>query len=706
MKTLRALLVSALAITLSATAQGQTSSALEETVITASPHEKTADELAGSVNVLDSEALQREVSSTLGDTLKNQLGVHSSSFGPGVGVPVIRGQSGKRVEVLQNNTTIADVSDTSADHAVATEAVLADRIEILRGPATLRYGSGAIGGVVNVIDNRIHTEKTDGVSGAIETRYGDNNDETVVVGRLDAGLGNLGLHLDGVRRDSGNVEIPGFAAHEVDDPDETSNGFIENSDTESTSGSLGLSWVGDSVVVGFSVSQLDNDYGLPPGGHGHEEEGHDEEEEAGHEDEEEEEVFVRIDMEQTQYQGKLLFTDLGDTFNRLEIDLNHTDYEHTEFEIEDGMVFEGTLFDVDSTEIRGELVHNAIGGWLGAFGIQHVARDFVADGDEAFVPPSETTRTGFYLIEEAEFSFGNLALGARIDQQSVSSDIYSDIDHDSFSVSASYLHPISENQRIGLNLSLTERAPVTEELLSDGEHIATATYEIGDPTLDTESAFNAEITWAFNSDGNGPNARASAYVTSFSDYIYEYDTELRFSHDLEDDFGLSGLEACSDDLMFFEDSEEEFEESLECFLYVQEDATFTGIEAELSIPVTEQHTFRVWGDSVRARLEDNGDVPRIPPTRIGASWDYSSDNWSAQLSFTRASDQDRPGDNQEATEGYTRVDAYVGWNLDPISIFLKGTNLTDEEIRNSTSFLREIAPEPGRGFTLGATFRF
>ena len=234
MKTLHALLVSAFAITLSATVQGQTSTSgsLEETVITASPHGKTADELAGSVNVLDSEALQREVSATLGDTLKNQLGVHSSSFGPGVGVPVIRGQSGKRVEILQNNTTIADVSDTSADHAVATEALLADRIEILRGPATLRYGSGAIGGVVNVIDNRIHTEKTDGVSGAIETRYGDNNDETVVVGRLDAGLGNLGLHLDGVQRDSGNVEIPGFAAHEVDDPDETSNGFIENSDTD------------------------------------------------------------------------------------------------------------------------------------------------------------------------------------------------------------------------------------------------------------------------------------------------------------------------------------------------------------------------------------------------------------------------------------------------------------------------------------------
>lgn len=680
---------------------------IEEQVISASPHGKTEAEIAGSVNVIDGDALQREVAATLGATLQNQIGVHSSSFGPGVGVPVIRGQSGKRVEILQNGSTVGDVSDTSPDHAVATEALLADRIEILRGPSTLRYGAGAIGGVVNVIDNRIHTQKHEGIDGALETRFDSNSDASVFVGRIDAGSGNFGFHLDAVTRDSDNVDIPGLADHEADDPDETTNGYIANSDSEADSWNMGFSWVGDSIIAGFSIGQIENNYGIPPGAHGHHEEGHaeeeGEEEHAEEEHSEEEEEFVRIDMEQTQYQGKLLFSDLGNTWDRLNIDLSYTDYSHQEIEIADGISEIGTLFDVQSSEINAELTHKERNGWLGTLGVELNTRDFSAVGEEAFVPASGTDNIGLYIIEETNIGSATLEFGARYDDQTISSNVINDINHDSFNLSASYLLPINDKQRLGFILSRSERSPVSEELLSDGEHIAEDIYVIGDASLGAETSFNAELTWAYEAEAF--SAKTSLFHSDFSDYIYRMDTERRFSHDREDD-GKTGINACSDNIADFENNQEEFDESVECFLYTQEDATFTGAETEAVFAIGNQQKLRVWGDVVRAEFAQSGDVPRMPPARLGASWQFDAEHWTAQLSLTHALDQNRPGDNQEATEGYTRLDAYISYTAENLSLFAKGSNLTDEDIRNSTSFLRELAPEAGIGITVGARYRF
>ena len=684
--------------TFSVSAQKVDHSSLQEVVVTASPHEKTSDQIAGSINTISGNQLQREAAASLGETLQGQVGVHSSSFGPGVGTPVIRGQSGKRVEVLQNNTVVADVSDTSPDHATATEALLAERIEILRGPATLRYGPGAIGGVVNVITNRIHTSPFEGVEGAVEARYGDNQDEQSVVGRLDAGNGPFALHIDGMTRKSDDVEIPGLANEEVDDIDETTDGFIENTDTEADAFSIGLSWVGDKVAADISVNQLNNEYGIPPGSHGH----HEEEGGEGEEEHEDEEVFTRIDMEQTTWQGKLLFKGLGDFFNNLDIDASYTDYEHQELEIDDGATEEGTSFEADSLELRSELTHKQTAGWLGAFGYQYSDRDFTADGAEAFVPPSQTANHGFYWLEETQLGNSSLELGMRYDRQTLEPETGSDIDHNSFNASASLIIPVGENSRFNAILSRSERAPTAEELLSDGEHIATNTYEIGDANLDTESAINLELSWAYQGD---IDIRATLYHNQFSDYIYERDTELRFSHDLEES-GLSGIAACSDNLADFDNDADEFNDSVECFQFVQEDASFTGAELELEIPVAENHKLKLQGDYVRAKLDDNGDVPRIPATTIGATWNWEVDHWYADIGVTHGFEQDKPGENQESTDSYTRIDAAVTYSRDNWSVFLRGRNLADEEIRNATSFLREIAPEPGRNLTLGVRYRF
>lgn len=671
---------------------------LEEMVVQSSALAKSESEIVGALNILDSRTLQREAASTLGGTLHNQIGVASGSFGPGVGVPVIRGQSGKRVEILQNNSSVGDVSDISADHAVATEALLADRIEILRGPATLRYGPGAIGGVVNVIDYRTHQAPIDGLQGAAEVRYDSNNDNRILVGRADLGIENWVLHVDGLTRNSGNVEIPGLANTEVDDPDETTRGYIGNSDTDAESYSLGLSWIGNGVTAGLSFNQLDNLYGVPPGAHAHHH--HEEEAAPGEEEEHEEEVLVRLDMEQSVWQGKFSIEDLPGALSALDFTLNNSDYQHVELEIEDGASEAGTLFENNATSFGAELSHEALGAWVGVLGFHWEKDEFEAVGEEAFVPPSETSTRALYLVEEVSFGDATLELGARWDQQNISSSGNSDFESDVYNLSSSLLVPLGDATRLGFIVSRAQRAPVAQELLADGVHVATGAYEIGDLNLDPETSTNVEISYAYRGEFS---FRATLYQNLFADYIYQQDTELLFNHDLADG-GATGIASCTDEAGF--DDPEEAEEAQECFLYAQEDARFIGVEAEVELPVGESQSIRFWGDLVRARFDSNRDVPRQPPARLGLSWNYENESWSGQLSLLQAFDQDRPGEGQEATEGYVRIDGFISYAWGATDLFLRGSNLTNEEIRNSTSFLREVAPEPGRSLTLGATYSF
>ncbi|MFA5630908.1 MAG: TonB-dependent receptor [Porticoccaceae bacterium] len=681
---------------------------IEELVITASPHGKQAEEIPGALSVMSGAALRREIAATLGETLQNQPGMHSSSFGPGVGLPVIRGMDGNRVELLNNGNTVADASATSPDHAAAVEPLLADRIEILRGPATLRYGPGAIGGVINVIDSSIHTERLEGTEAAAEIRHNTNNHENALVGRLDGGSGNLAFHLAGVVRNGNNVQIPGAANRS--DP-QSSRGHVDNSDSDVQSWVFGLSQVTDRLVAGVSVSRLDSDYGIPTGGHHHsghhEHHDHDHDHDHDHEEHSHEDghhhdsLLTRIDLEQTIYQGKFLLRDLDGFVECISLNVNHSDYRHKEIEIDAGEPAIGTRFAIDSTELRAELSHAPVAGWEGTLGAQHKRRDFDARGLEAFVAPSDTRNLGFYLIEETTTAIGTLELGVRHDSQHLSSADRHDIDHNSLNASASLLYPLNDTQRLGLILSRTERAPVAEELLSDGEHVATRTYEIGNPHLDAESAWNAELTWHHE---GALQASVSLFYRRFSDFIYALDSGERFNGDLAAQ-GFSGLHACSAAPGDFA-NEEDFSAALDCFVYTQSDATFTGMEAEISIPIGDTQDLRLWGDTVRGRFDDAGDVPRMPPARIGANWDIHSGPWNTRLSFTYAMAQNRPGHNQTATASHTRLDAHVRYGLGNWSLFLKGSNLTDREIRNAASFLRDIAPEPGRSITLGASYNF
>ena len=673
---------------------------VEEVVVTASPLGKTQDQLAGSVNLLYGDELRQHAAATIGETLRSQLGISSASFGGGVGLPVIRGMSGKRVVNLQNGLGTGDVSSSSLDHAVGVEALMAERIEILRGPATLRYGGGAIGGVVNVIDYRIAFDHEHELGGIVELRHDTNNSENSLLGRFESFGAGLHWHVGGLTRSSDNVEIPGIANPGADE-DERTKGFIGNSDRKADAYNFAMSWDNENFLAGLSVSNISNNYGLPPGTHAHHD--HEEGEEGGEEEEHHEET-VRLDIDHQVIQGKLQWRDISETWQSVSVDLSSIAYEHVEatFEENGSRTDEApTLYDADSTEVRVEAIHT-FAGWEGALGAQLTGRDFVIDGEEAFVPASNTKAQAVFLVESKAFGAGTLDLGVRLETQSISRTGAADIDHDTFNLSAGWVQKLNSRQRFGISVANSERAPNAEELLSDGHHIATNAYEIGTQTLKNEGSLGIDFSWTYE---GAITATVSVFRNAFSDYIYLHDTEKKHdAHQAEED-GLKGLASCFAMKSEFEEPDE-FADAVECFVWRQQDATFTGFEAEVRFDLAENQQLRVWGDSVRAEFAGGGNVPRIPASRIGVDYNFSTGPWSLQASITSVSDQNRFGTHDTATKGYTRFDVYGSYDAERWSVFVKGNNLTDEEIRNAASLTRRLAPEPGRSISVGANFLF
>lgn len=684
---------------------------LEEVNVTVSALDKPADAVAAPVSVLSGDQLRDAATATLGQTLQNQPGVANASFGGGVGLPVIRGQSANRVKVLNDNLDVADASNTSSDHAAALEPLLAKRIEILRGPATLRYGSGAIGGVVNVVDGRIPTAVPEDLEGALEMRHNSGNSQDAGVFRLSGGAGQLAWYLDGVYRDSGETEIPGLAIihreeehHHEEEGEEhheeeefNTDGYLANSNTRAHSYSGGASWITDSGFIGLSVNRLENNYGIPLGAHQHhheEEEHHEEElaeEEHEHgEHEEESPEAVRIALNQTRYDLKGEHRFNSDYWDKLLFRLGYNDYEHVE--LEEGEP--GTRFTNQAWESRIEVTHDGGGEWRGAYGLQLSDKDFAAIGEEAFVQPSNTQSTGAFVMKERQWGSWHLDLGGRLERVSVDPQTGSSEDYNLVGASAALQYFLAEHQHLSLGLTSAERAPVAEELFADGAHVAEARYLIGNRDLDVENSMNLELGYHHhNQEASGWHAakiEASVFYNRVGDYIYAQNTGLE---DLESEFPV--------------------------YTYGNRDATFYGAEASIKVPLANALSLTLFGDSVRAQFDDNiagaagnvsRDVPRMPPLRVGLALGGDYDQWSWEWRTTEAAEQKRAGAFEEATDGYTRMDLTARYNLDiggsDAVVFASARNLLDEEIRNSTSLLRDYAPEMGRSVEAGIRFVF
>lgn len=675
-----------------------------EHVLVTMPIHKKAAETALPVTIVTGEELRRLAASTLGETLGDKPGISNSSFGPGVGRPVIRGQAGPRTINLNNGIAAADVSSLSPDHAVSIEAMLAESIEVLRGPATMLYGGGAIGGVINTRDNRIPTDRIDGIQGAVEYRYDDAAEMDTGVLKLEGGAGDFAFHVSGTFRDFDDVSIPGLAIdeeavemqeellggeHDEDHEEEeleNSDGFIANTNGDSDVFTLGGSYhFGEKSYVGFAYNSFETNYGIPPGAHGHEEHEGEEHEGEDHDEGEEEEEIIRIDLKQERYDTQLHLHDvvpgLIDTVRGF---LTYTDYEHVELE---GVEI-GTQFSRETYEGRVELVRE--GDNHGVLGLQWRADAFEAVGEEAYVPKTDSSEWGVFYVQDFHTQDWQFEVGGRAEYVERDPATGFEEDFTSFSLSGSGLYNINSDWSLGASLSRAERAPSTEELFSNLNnsaeefvtHAATGIIEIGDPNLDTEVSLNADLSLTYMSER--AFAEFTLFYNTFDDYIFLLNTGNAV-------------------------------DETPVYVYEQDDANFYGLEVESSFELGSVAggavSLGVFGDMITGEFDSAGDVPRLPPMRIGSELSWRSDSVGLYLKVLNASDQDNPGDFETGTDGYTRWDAGIDYNVQfsgdtELFAFLKLKNITDEEIRLSTSFLRNFAPQAGQSVEAGVRLMF
>ncbi len=640
---------------------------LDQLIISTPLTESTAN-TALPVSIISGDELRIKASSSIGETLKNEPGITSQSFGPGVGQPVIRGQSGSRVHVLQNGLGSLDVSSLSPDHSNSTEALWAGRIEVLRGPSTLLYGSGAIGGVVNIIDNRIPNIVPDTLfEGAFEQRYNTVNEGKSSAFKVDGGKGMLAWHLDGFYRDSINQQIADNAIRGVDD-----DGRLLNSNTRAKSGTAGFSIIGDTGFIGFSINHLDNNYGVPPG------------------DEPEE---VRIDLKQTRYDMKAEVKDPLAFAEKLKVRLSYNDYQH--IELENGEP--GTVFSNEGFESRMELIQKP---WAffdhGVVGVQTKNSEVSAIGEEAVIPKSEITSLGFFTVQDIHTEHFIYEIGLRVEQQWIDPVVLPEVSHTPVSFSASALWSVTDDDSIKLTFSRSERAPDIQELFSNGAHLATNSYDAGNANLKVEISHNIEL--GFHIDHDFFQADFNLYQNWVQDYISQNNSGQFFNTVTETFENTCISDGC-----------------IPVFNAQQQDAEFQGFEAQVKIPLLTTDYGHVdselFADYVRGRFSNGGDIPRMPPLRYGVQLSWEGTDWTTQLRMTRAEKQDNPGLNETETDGYWLLDLSANYRLGIVDyadmlLFVKANNLLDQDIRHSVSYLRNSAPEAGRGAEMGLKIEF
>ena len=643
---------------------------LDELVVSAGAGAVRRSEAYQPASVVTSRELVRVGEATLGETLSREPGVNSTYFGPGASRPIIRGIGGDRVRILEGGIGVGDASSTSPDHAVGVESRTADRIEVIRGPATLLYGSSAVGGIVNVLDAKIAREPPlQSFGGYVEALGGSVADERTGSGSLTASARGLVVNASALWRETSDYSIPSPAEadHEGARPgaDEEIEGILENSALETRRAALGLTWIGGRGYLGAAWSGLGSEYGVPGG--------HPEEEGAGAE---EEPITIDLDQRRVDLEGALRFG--SGAIRNVRVRLGVADYEHVELEGEEV----GTRFFNDYHEARVESQHELNESVHGALGAQYASRAFEALGEEAFVPPTNTRSLALFGYEELAASATlRFQGGLRFERQTAESPStgVSRTD-DAISLSGGLNWDAVPVLTLAMSASRSVKLPNAEELFSNGPHAATQAFEIGNPRLDAETALGVDLTAHLH--GERFRGSASLFNTLFDDYIHESATgELR--------------------------------DGLPVFEFIQGEARFRGFELEGEVDLIESDatgvrphlSLELMTDFVSARLTD-ADVylPRIPPLRVGGGLNYQQGGLVISAAVRRTMEQSRVAPLETESPGFTMVDASASYRLFTGELFhdimLVTTNLTDEEARLHTSFLKEFAPLPGREIRL------
>ena len=677
-------------------AQAQPDVVTLETIVVTGNSDQSVFDTARPVTVLGADAIDENPGSNLGTLLESQPGVANAAFGAGVGRPVIRGMSGSRVKILQNGSDTADLSAMSSDHSPMAEPTAAEQVEIIYGPSTLLYGGGAIGGVVNVIDRRIHETIIPGLHGEAGTRYSTVDTGYQAEAIMDAASETWVLHLDGFRREADNYQASGGEE-------------IENSDTEGSGGAIGLSWAdGTNGFIGGSISTLSYDYAVP------------------NPDDE----FFRVKPDQIRYDLKGAWTPSSGWVESWRTELSFNDYEHDETGPRNDVVGAPEvaigLFDQETYELTSKIRHMPLADWEGEFGVQVVRQDLALchdhggcdnipsfsddwDGNMGFdlanadsngylfahdtpVPLTESTKTGAFVVERLDWGPGIVELGARIDHIRIAADprsvdpiwrqdqsYYDDRTFTPLSLSAAHTWKLSDDQRLGLSLARVQRAPEVPEMYWNGDHHATFAFQLDNPDLGLETAWTLDLNWMMQTEKH--QLRLAAYHYDFSDYIYN---DLKA---FQDPYHLNNV-----------------------YRHEQRDARFTGGEVSWKYQLQDQWRTDLSADIVKARLTDGGNLPRTPPASLLAGIEWEPSKWHARIETRMVAEQTDTADNETRTDGYVMFNAKVGYETElgdsTLDLHMDLNNLTDQEAYNHVSYLKDAAPLAGRDVRLHARITF
>jgi iron complex outermembrane receptor protein len=631
---------------------------VSEVVVTGAPYVVSLDSTTTSVDVVKREDLDAAAPGGLGDVLAGLPGVRSSFFGPGASRPVIRGLTGPRVLVLTNGVGMIDASSLSPDHQVATDPQEAERIEVLRGPSALAYGGSAIGGVVNIIDDRIPSTVADGFHGRLLGEGSSVDDGHMASGAVKLGAGNWVFSLDGLRKEGDDYEIPVpqisqrlAAAEGLPAPDRDGTRVV-NSALELSAYGGGVSYVGGQGYGGLSIKRTETTYGTVA----------------------EEDVTIGLRQTRVDAHGALDL-DLG-PFEKVKFAAGWADYKHTEFEGDEV----GTTFLSKGYEARLELVQPDRGGWQGAVGFQGLHRDFDAIGEEALIPATKISEAGVFALQRLDKDSWGVEGGVRLDTRKLDS-LVGERDFTNVSASVGAFARPAAGWFLGASASRSSRAPTEEELFALGPHPATAQYEVGDSGLGKEVSYSLDLTAHY---GDGP------WDLDLHGFLVKYDGFI--------DLTPSGAE--------------DAESGFPVFAFVQTGAKFYGMELEAS--------YRLWRDGERSfQLEsaadfvhgetDFGPAVRVPPWSVTGRAVFNGGWWSGKLEIRQVGDQDRVAAFELPTDGYRTLNAsleFTPFENRDIRIFIDGRNLNDVEAREHASFLKDVAPLPGRNIRIGAGVKF
>ena len=655
---------------------------LNEIPITANPLGLSADEMVRPIHIMNGISLQNNKRSSLGSMLDSVPGVSNSSWGDNIGRPVIRGMDRNRIKILNNGIQVKDVSNVSGDHGISYDGLSSEQIEVVRGPETIIYGGGAVGGVVNIIDYRIHPEYVEGLMGKYSAGYGGANNASSSSMLVDIGSGNLMFHLDLYDRNTKNLEIPGFAVSEkLAESDaeyplgKYGENTLQNSYNETRGGGVGATYFFNNGHTGLSFAKHDQEYGniLEDGAY--------------------------IDLESDNFKYEFEMRNLSNLVNKFKFKLSHTDYKHLEME--------GTAIGLDYFDIghdaKVEVAHSLLSESGGVAGIDFGESRFSQE-TKPYEPNNKRQNFGVYALEKFSVGKHKIVVGLRHDYQEYDANAFTSDDgapteggdegstsfsasektFNAISLSAGTTSKLNENWSIGLSVAHTERVPNHDELFVFGEHHATETIEHGDRNLKNERSNSIDVTlsWA----NQGKTFTMTPYFNDFSSYIALLDTGVVQWHEHDGE-----------------------SEALPVFLHQNVPADFYGFEFQGNVPLASNYALNYWGDYVRAKNKNGGDLPRIPPLTLGSGFSYQKNALQANIDLEHKFNQSDNAPNELKTYAFTNLSLTMNYNfpyVEGLNTFIKGDNLLDEEKRNHTSMLKDKSVMGGRSFSIGVEGSF